>query len=443
MMYYHPARTQLILSLSLTSIYIWTRCKCDSIELEVLHFLFVPSILISSETAKCRNSFSRPILRLKNTSSNRGTNKSRDQARYNISNNKHSYKNLVKCGSLDECHNIPLQTQLNYARDGHGVLRSFLSDSYINGLQSSLVELSKDKDRILQAYRQKIIVASSDGIQLAKKCFSVNDCKRVLQKLGVPSDDLPFLQYFNCWQHLPDVEKLCKSPIMSSAAAQLLGVEQVRLYQDSLFHKRYNDGQTPWHSDARMAPFDTSSMITFWIPLQAVPADGSGLVFISRSHSDFALPYWNVFDSEEFQRLDVRYGDSAVQNYMPLDVGDVTIHSGWTLHCANDNKIDAKGPTKEDRYALAISYVDARAEVRADIPGISANLRNQHQRNQNKVNKSNNRNSDDLRDDEDRSSYSEWIGDVKPRTYFEHKLVPIVWPITSTNKRRRFSDVKK
>ena len=377
-----------------------------------LEFLFISSSLIRDNTKK-----------LTVLSSDRVDHKSTNK------NNRRS--DSSKVGVLDR-RQIPLQTQLTYAREGHGVLRSFLSEEYINELRADLVTFSQDKERILQAYKQKVIVASPDGMKLASSCNSVQECKQVLQKLNVPADDLPFLQFFNCWRYLSSIERLCKSPLMSSAAAQLLGVEKVRLYQDSLFHKRTNDGQTPWHSDARMAPFDTSTMITFWIPLQKIPTNGSGLIFVSKSHSDFALPYWNGFDSEEFQRLDVRYGNDAIQNYMPLDVGDVTIHSGWTLHCANGNKADTRGRNL-DRYALAISYVDARAEVRADVPGVASNIGKKSNKNKRSVANY----KKELRDDEDRSSYSDWIGDVKPRISFEHKLVPIVWPIANARKNEK------
>ena len=83
---------------------------------------------------------------------------------------------------------------------------------------------------------------------------------------------------------------------MAEAASILLNTPTIRLYQDSLFVKRVGDGWTPWHVDARMAPFDTPNMITFWVPLQSVPTPkkgGTGLRFVDGSHSDFALPYWN------------------------------------------------------------------------------------------------------------------------------------------------------
>lgn len=221
------------------------------------------------------------------------------------------------------------------------------------------------------------------------------------------SVDIPFLQHFNTWQNLPSVKKLVCGEALIASAKELMNVQNVKLYQDSLFHKRAEDGPTPWHSDARMAPFDTSKMITFWIPLDYIPSSdegGTGLMFVNSSHSDFALPFWNQQGLEggqvggEYERLDVRYGgDDGIQDYMPMEVGDVSVHSGWTLHSA----AGGVGTMEVDnRYALAVTYVDDMAEIREDVIG------------------------SDVGHYEDRRSYEGWLKDVQPRCYFEHPLVP-------------------
>jgi ectoine hydroxylase-related dioxygenase (phytanoyl-CoA dioxygenase family) len=166
-----------------------------------------------------------------------------------------------------------------------------------------------------------------------------------------------------------------------------------------------------------MIPLDTSHIITFWIPLDPIPKGGTGLFFVDKSHADFALPFWNGDDSgrkstghNEYLVLHQRYGGErhCVQQYMPLEVGDVTVHSGWTLHGAPSTK----GETDGGRYALAVTYVDSRAQVRE---GAWEEL----VLSKTKMGKGYN---------EDRWSFQDWLKDVKPRKYFEHDLVPVVWP---------------
>ncbi len=65
--------------------------------------------------------------------------------------------------------------------------------------------------------------------------------------------------------------------------------------QDCVFLKEPGFSETNWHSDLRMAPFDTNSYITAWLPLRAIQGgdDDSGLIFACGSHRDFALPFWH------------------------------------------------------------------------------------------------------------------------------------------------------
>jgi ectoine hydroxylase-related dioxygenase (phytanoyl-CoA dioxygenase family) len=300
-----------------------------------------------------------------------------------------------------------LQIQLQYARKGHSVLRNWLETARLVKLRQTLIDYGKEQE--LLAWKQKVQVASNDA-KLASSCRTVKQCRRELDKLLGVDTPLPFLQYFHVWRNLSDVHQLAKD--LAPTAGKLLDVDAVRLYQDALFWKRPGDGPTPWHTDARMAPFDTNKLITLWIPLQTVPKDGTGLVYVSESHNDFSLAYWHdVSDATEnpnspWNDLESRY-TSPLVDYMPLAVGDVTAHAGWTLHCANGNDAGStygKQQDHEDRLALAISYVDAAAPVRE-----KALL-------------------DNRADNEDLWSYQDWVRQVPSgQANFVHKKVPILW----------------
>lgn len=316
----------------------------------------------------------------------------------------------IQC--LNSTKTLSTKIQLQYSRNGHASLRSIIPTSVLQNIKMELINYSQSQE--LNAWKQKVEVITK-SFKIANDCTSVAQCKSILANHD-SSIQIPFLQHFNTWQSpsCAAVTSLVLSPFLSNLASQLLDVPSVKLYQDSLFHKRFNDSPTPWHSDARMAPFDTSHMITFWIPLDDVPSveeGGTGLYFVDKSHGDFALPFWNPVpkcddhsDSNDsstndvYSRLEERYGgEDSIKHYMPLKLGDCTVHAGWTLHCA-----DGGGGMMGDRYALAVTYVDAKAEIREDFKSLGH--------------------------DEDRQSFRKWIGDVEPRQYFENSLVPIVWP---------------
>ncbi len=200
----------------------------------------------------------------------------------------------------DKTPHISLQQQLDYARNGHTVLPSFISHETIQQLKSEVIPYTHSHR--LAAWKQKVevqLASSSDDYyrensqSIVDNIDTIESCQDMLESLGIERVDLPFLQYFNTWRatdsNTPTVRELCLSPYLAQAASILMDSPTVRLYQDSLFHKRAGDGWTPWHSDARMSPFDTSRMITFWIPLQNVPtpeSGGTGLHFVNYSHSD-------------------------------------------------------------------------------------------------------------------------------------------------------------
>ena len=252
----------------------------------------------------------------------------------------------------------------------------------------------------LAIHRQKLRVLLGDDA-LIKEERSAADEGALLAALrrrlaALPEGSAPFLQAFNLWRTSAEVAELAASPALAGAAAALLGVDRVRLYQDSLFVKRPGDGQTHWHSDLAMSPLDTNSFVTCWLPLQSVPAEtdgGSGLVFASGSHRDVALHYWHGDSSEATDCDDRGYAESEAA---ALALGDATFHHGWTLHCASPNQL------RKPRRALAFSYfADGATRL-----GKGAKR---------------------LPHSEDAESYAAWLRDVPPAAPARHRLLPLVW----------------
>lgn len=309
------------------------------------------------------------------------------------------------------------RVQLDYARNGHAVLRQFLPSELVQELELELVQYCHD--HALSAWQQKVELAVR-GRELPPLVGStIPQCQQVLRKALGASLPIPFLQFFNLWRGNNAVYSLACQ--LAETASILMDIPEVRLYQDALFWKQKGrDGITPWHVDARMAPFDTTPFLTFWIPLHNIV--DSGLVFCSKSHVDIALPYWHpltkerVLDSSSpWYSLEDRYSTNNLVDYLPLYQGDVTVHSGWTLHCADPVQ------ASRDRFALAISFVDARAPIRKKVA--VRNRKSTH--------------SSNYGDDEDTWSYKDWINDVPRESHdWDHDLVPILWPRLVAPKRR-------
>lgn len=206
-------------------------------------------------------------------------------------------------------------------------------------------------------------------------------------------DSAPFLQTFNPHRTHEIAMRLASSQRLGIVAAQLLGVELLRLYQTCLFWKRPGDAPTNWHSDLRISPLDTNHFVTAWIPLTDVPDaedGGTALLYADGSHRDLAMAVWYSDSSDMSNRYDL-------SDHGALSAGDVSWHHGWLLHSAADNQLP------DSRFAFTVSFFADGARLVDDLAIRGVN-------------------------DEDAPSYQAWIEECEPGDVLEHPLLPIVYP---------------
>mmetsp|Transcript_42665 Transcript_42665/g.84095 ORF Transcript_42665/g.84095 Transcript_42665/m.84095 type:complete len:506 (-) Transcript_42665:24-1541(-) len=370
---------------------------------------------------------------------------------------------------------------LDFERNGHCVTRGLFTAQEVSLFQGDVRTAFGRKEREAWVHSARIMLGDeavydpNTGEPLLE---TSEQCREALEARDIP---ISFLQVFNSWRDDKVVEALCTSPRLARTAAQLLGVPRVRLYQDAMFMKRPNDGPTAWHSDLLMAPFDTNKFVTCWVPLDEVPSPeegGTGLVFASGSHVDFALPFWsNAHDNAESD-FSGRY---QVADHGKLKVGDATWHHGWTLHSAppNDpwhgvsdaeweladedegfaNELEVRVMTNErSRLALAVSFVadGARLQLARDpavlhrspcppaAAGTSVGSRGGGGGEEEEEEagwgaegeggegKFYDEAPSPLRaavvaDSKGRSSYEGWLSELEPGAVADHPLLPVVW----------------
>ena len=94
--------------------------------------------------------------------------------------------------------------------------------------------------------------------------------KRPLEERGTYGK--AFLQAPNLWRRDELVKRFTFSRRFARVAADLLGVDGVRLYHDQALFKEAGGGRTPWHQDQHYWPLDTTDTITMWMPLVDVPS---------------------------------------------------------------------------------------------------------------------------------------------------------------------------
>ena len=233
------------------------------------------------------------------------------------------------------------------------------SDAFIAGDGESLEDLHRAASTYRAAINQPITLDpiyresyERDGFVKIKNVFD----ERVLAHYGdhisaevvrrnrnlAPMDERDtyhkaFLQITNLWCTNEIAYEFVLGKRLASIAAQLLGVERVRLYHDQALYKEPGGGITPWHADQFYWPLSSDKTITAWVPLQATPLEMGPLAFAAGSHRmGFGRDLEISDESERSLRRALENGRYREVNEA-FEAGEVSFHSGWTFHHTGAN----------------------------------------------------------------------------------------------------------
>jgi ectoine hydroxylase-related dioxygenase (phytanoyl-CoA dioxygenase family) len=163
----------------------------------------------------------------------------------------------------------------------------------------------------------------------------------------------------NLWRLDAVARRFILASRFGQIAASLLGVDAVRLFRDQTYFKKPGGTDTPWHQDGYFMPLDTDKIITLWLPLVDVTPEMAPMSFVTGSHRGAKYLGTSTPQPEKMQE----FAESIIQrgyeitSYGTFAAGDVTFHSGWTLHSAPSNKSD------RTREVLVIVYYADGARI--------------------------------------------------------------------------------
>ena len=168
-----------------------------------------------------------------------------------------------------------------------------------------------------------------------------------------------FLQIMNLWRRDNAVKKFVFAQKFAQIAADLLGVEKVRLYHDQALFKEPGGGPTPWHQDQYYWAFDTEKTLTMWMPLVDISEAMGMLTFASGSHKKGAIGSVEISDEsqETYHQYIIEQGFS-IAKAEAMRAGDATFHTGWTIHSAGGN-----GSPDKTREVMTIIYYADGAKI--------------------------------------------------------------------------------
>jgi ectoine hydroxylase-related dioxygenase (phytanoyl-CoA dioxygenase family) len=234
---------------------------------------------------------------------------------------------VARPAELDEPYPLTPDQVQRFARDGYLKLRDALSPAVLTAYEPEIT------GQVIELNTQHVPLAERDTYGKA------------------------FLQIENLWRHSPAVEGFVRSARLARIAAELLQVRGVRLYHDQALYKEAGGGITPWHVDQYYWPLSTDRTVTVWVPLQDPPAEMGPLTFAAGSHrSSHGRELFISDESEQALEEYVTRAGYPVDD-SPYALGDVSFHTGWTVHRASPNT------TPIPRRVMTIIYMDADIEI--------------------------------------------------------------------------------
>lgn len=131
---------------------------------------------------------------------------------------------------------------------------------------------------VQQAIAPNWLALIESGVEHARSALSVQGRFMSRKTRGYQMDT--FL-----WKRIDELRDAIYYGPFAHWAQQLLGSEQVRFFYDQMFVKEPGtDAPTPWHQDLSFWPIRGEQITSFWIPLDPVTRESSGLLYVKGSH---------------------------------------------------------------------------------------------------------------------------------------------------------------
>ena len=165
-----------------------------------------------------------------------------------------------------------------------------------------------------------------------------------------------FLQAFNLWPHYPAIAEFVQCFRFGDVARRMLQVEGVKLWFDQALYKEPGGRITDYHVDAAFWPVrPAAKTTTIWMALVDAPRERGCMAFATGSHNlSPDAEFVDIFNAEE----EIAIGNNVrdyLWEWVPLEQGDCTFHSGLVYHRAGGNQTDVM------REAMTIAYMTSDA----------------------------------------------------------------------------------
>ena len=149
--------------------------------------------------------------------------------------------------------------------------------------------------------------------------------------------DYVFVQRVNLWQDNSDVRRLLLDPRLGKMAANLAGVDGVRLWHDQALIKQPWANPTGWHLDNPFWSYSSRETLSLWVALDDATLQNGCLYFLPGSHK--TATFDNVSIGENIGDIFRVYPQWKEIMAAPAEMkaGSASFHNGLIAHGAGAN----------------------------------------------------------------------------------------------------------
>ncbi len=166
------------------------------------------------------------------------------------------------------------------------------------------------------------------------------------------------------------IAKLVLNPTIGQAAAELAGVDGIRLWHDQLLHKPPQAGKQAnavgWHQDYHYWQCSTATnMLTAWVALVDVDEENGCVEMVPGSHKWGLLPESDFF-AQDLDELQKKIEDVSGKPFetvpMRLPAGSFSVHHCLTIHGSRPNR------SADPRVSMVVHMMPDGAKYQAGTP---------------------------------------------------------------------------
>ncbi len=207
----------------------------------------------------------------------------------------------------------------SFQRDGFIVIEDFLSPT----------ELEHWRETVMNAVKKRGGQKMPDKELKTGENDGINEDAEYFGKV--------FDQLLNLWQTDDGVKELMSDERIGSMAANLAGVDGIRIWHDQALFKRPWANPTSWHLDTPFWSFSDRRALSIWIALDDATLENGCLFFIPGSYHE--TTFENKGIGKNMDAIFQVYPQfiKTKSTAAPMKAGSCSFHNGLTIHGANAN----------------------------------------------------------------------------------------------------------